>query len=152
MALTDEVQSRYSSQILINVSNPQNSTSTTLDSTRLSLASTDVQAIFTKHGLTYDNSVATHVQTGVGGVFARLSVMTGQIGADGLWEAFLKDMKLLVETKSRARKMPKTDYLLSPTEDTAGTRPTSDRKNFYGYVSKPPGGSPYSGAPTDSNP
>lgn len=151
MALTDEVISRYSNQILVNVSNPQSTVTTTVDTTRLGLASTDVQAIFTKHGLTYDNSIATHVQTAVGGVFARLSVMTGQLGADSLWKSFLEDMKLLVETTSRDRIAPTTDSLLTATEDTIGSRPASDRKNFYGYVSKPPGGSPYSGAPTDSN-
>jgi len=133
MALTDEVQGRYSTQLLVNASNPQNSGATTIDTTRLSYACTDVTAEFTKRGITYDNTVATHVATAVPGVYARLLVMTGQSG-DELWQRFMDDLQLLSETTSRDRIMPTTDSLLEATEDTSGDLPASDRKNMEGYI------------------
>jgi hypothetical protein len=134
MALTDEVQSRYSTQLLINASNPQSAAATTIDTTRLNNAVTDVQAAFKKRGITYDNTIDTHVATAVPGVYARLLVVTGQDGGREEWTAFLDDLKLLAETTSRDRVVPYTDSLLSPTQDTSGDLPMFDRKQFEGYV------------------
>lgn len=151
MALTDEVQARYSSQVLINASNPQNSGQTALDSTRLSYASTDVQAEFSKMGMTFTLTDAKHVATAVPGVYARLLVLTGQ-GGMSEWRAFIKDLIHLSKTDARDRIKPSTDSLLNPTTDTLGAKPASDKKDFYGFVPKAPSGSPTSGFPQDSNP
>ena len=135
MALSDEVQSRYSSQLLINASNPQLSTATSIDTARLTLACTDVQAAFeVMCGVAYDNTVATHVAYAVEGVFQRLLVLTGQASIDTWkdWKATLKDELALVTGRDRIE--PTTDSLLSPTEDTMGDLPQSDRKNFRGLI------------------
>lgn len=149
MALVDEVQGRYSSELLIQASNPQNSAATSLDTTRLGYAVTDVQAEFTKRGITYDNSIATHVATAVPGVYARLLIVTGQ-GGQELWKQFIEDMNILTTSTSRDRIKASTDSLLSPTTDTLGDLPASDRKSFRSYVPNAPGRGPLSG-PTDSN-
>lgn len=138
MALTDEVQGRYSSQLLINVTNPQLASATTIDTTRLNYAITDVQAAFTKRGITYDNTVATHVVTAVPGVFARLVLMAGQDGGFELWKSFLEDLKLLAEVTSRDRILPSTDSLLTKSTDDSGALPAFDKDQYQGYLLDPP--------------
>lgn len=150
MALTDEVQARYSTQILRNASNPQNSTATSIDTTRLGYAVTDVQAEFKKRGITYDNSIDTHVTTAVPGVFARLLVLTGQDGGREQWSAFTDDLKLLTETTSRDRIVPTTDSLLDPTKDRVGDLPWSDRKQFGNFIPGAPGGTTTTDSPQNT--
>jgi hypothetical protein len=134
VSLTANVQARYSSQILINASNPQNSTATTLDSTRLGYACTDVEAEFSKRGMTYDDTDAKHVATAVPGVLARLLVMTGGEGGKEAWNDFKDDVKFLAETDSRDRIMPYTNSPLDPTPDPTGAKPFSDNDNFKRYI------------------
>lgn len=135
MSLVTNTQSRYSSQILINASNPQSSGATSVDSTRLSLAATDVSAVFeVLCGVEYDDSNALHVLYGVEGVLVRLLLMTGQttIEAWDKWKSSLKDELALVTGRDRIP--PTTDSLLSPTEDTPNTLPATDRTNFKRYI------------------
>jgi len=139
MALIDEFRDRYSTQLIVSASNPQNSSATSEDTTRTARAVTDVQSEFKKRGITYDNDVDTHVATAVPGVYARLLVMTGQPGGDDAWKEFKDDLRFLAETTSRDRIMPTTDSLLEPTADTQGDLPHTDRKHFEGYVPNPPG-------------
>lgn len=138
MALTDEVQARYSSQILINVTNPQNTAATSIDTTRLNNAITDVQSEFKKRGITYDNTVDTHIATAVPGVFARLLLFAAQDGSREMWKEFLEDVRFLSETTSRDRIKPDTDSLLDKSADVSGALPAFDKDNFRGYVVNPP--------------
>jgi hypothetical protein len=140
MALADEYQGRYSTQRRTEISNPQDSTATTPNTTRENYAITDVQAAFKMRGITYDNTIDTHVTTAVGGVEARLLKVTGQPGGHESWKEWLDEVKLLSETTSRDRIVPSTDSQLSPTADTLGDIPVSDRKNFKEYVSDAPEG------------
>ena len=80
MPLIDEVRARYSTEVLVSVSNPQLSSATTEDTTRSGNAVLDVQARFKMQGITYDNTVDTHVMVGCQGVIARLMVMTAHPG------------------------------------------------------------------------
>jgi hypothetical protein len=138
MALTDEVQSRFSSQILINVTNPQNSAATTVDTTRLGNASTDVQADFQiEAGIAYDNTVATHVNVAVDGVYAKLLIRAGQ-GGKAEHDEYIERLRALKLITGRDRISPSTDSLLSPSTDVIGALPSFDRKNFAGFIPSPP--------------
>lgn len=134
MSLIANVQARYSSQILINASNPQNSTATSLDATRLQYACTDVEAEFSKRGMTYDDTNAKHVATACPGVLARLLVLTAGTGGAEAWTAFREDVKFLAETESRDRILPYTNSPLNPTADPTGGKPFSDNGNFKRYI------------------
>ena len=141
MSLLSEYQSRYSTQRRVEISNPQLSSATTVDSARETLASTDVQAAFKMRGITFDTTIDTHVSVGVAGMEARLLKITGQPGGSDAWSDWMTDeLKLLAETTSRDRISPTTDSLLSPTQDTLGDLPVSDRKNFKDYVTDAPTG------------
>jgi len=141
VALTDEVQNRYSAQILINLTNPQNTSATTLDTTRMNNAVTDVQADFKiEAGTTYDNSVDTHVVVATEGVYAKLVLRSGQSGEAGfrLHESYLEKLRRLALITGRDRISPSTDSLLTPTQDESGDLPAFDRKNFKGYIPNAP--------------
>lgn len=145
MALIDEVRSRYSTEILVSVSNPQASSATTEDTTRSALAVLDVGARFKMQGITYDNTVDTHVMVATQGVIARLMVMTAQPGASEEWKEFTDNLKTLAETTSRDRITPSTDSVLTPTPDTSGSTPSFDTPKFDDYKPSDSGG----GAGTD---
>lgn len=133
MSLSSNVQSRYSSQILINASNPQNSTATSVDTGRLNAAISDVEGEFLKRGITYDDDDSRHVATAVPGVFARLLVLTGQGGREE-WSEFKDDVKFLAETTVRDRIEPYTNSPLDPTPDPTNGLPWGDNANFNRYT------------------
>lgn len=88
--LSADVQTRYGAQLLINLTNsdtPGNTTST-LDTTRLDAAATDIEADFlTYAGVTYDSTNASHVAVAVEGVIALLKArgpLLGESGRDAL--------------------------------------------------------------------
>ena len=142
MALDDEVKARWSSQILINASNPQASTSTTIDQTRLTIAENDVQAMFeVLAGVVYNNAVNTHVLYATEGVLVRLLVLTGQAPNDQ-WDAWKKSMKEeLALVTGRDRIVPYTNSTLSPTAERANSRPAADRSVFERqFIPRSPGG------------
>lgn len=145
MALIDEVRSRYSTEILVSVSNPQSSSATTEDTTRSGLAVLDVQARFKMQGITYDNTIDTHVAVAVQGVIARLMVMTAQPGAQEEWDEFLESLRTLAETTSRDRIVPSTDSVYEPSTPPLGSLPTFDPKKLDGY----PTGDAQAGTPQD---
>lgn len=135
MSLSSNVQSRYGSQLLINASNPQNSGGTTLDTARLALACTDVEAAFkVMCGVEYDDTVATHVAYAVEGVYVRLQVLTGHVNKDS-WDDWKKSLKEeLALVTGRDRIPPTSDSGLQATEDTFGALPSADRTVFKRYI------------------
>lgn len=133
MSLSSKTQDRYSAQILVNASNPQLSTSTSLDTTRFNAAIADVEGEFLKRGITYDDDDKRHVATAVPGVFARLLIMTAQGGRED-WSEFKEDVKFLAETTTRDRITPYTNSPLDPTADQTGGLPFGDNTNFNRYT------------------
>lgn len=141
MALIDEVRDRWSSQFLINASNPQNSTATTEDTTRTARAVTDVQAAFqVLSGVNYDNSNPRHVLYATEGVVIRLLVLTGQ-AARGEWESWkdsLKEELALVEGRDRIRATTNARYKV--TREESNELPRADKSVFDRYyVPRQPG-------------
>lgn len=134
MALVDRVQARYSSQILINATNPQSTAAVSIDTARLGFAATDVEADFAIVGITYDNDVAMHYAVAVPGVMAKLLFYNGHMGGKEYHDSYLDRLDKLALVTSRNRITPTTDSLLSPTEDTMGDLPQTDRKAFKGFI------------------
>jgi len=131
MSLDANVQSRWSAQILINASNPQNSTSTTIDTTRLTNAETDVQAAFkVMAGVAYDDTDDRHVLYAVEGVLVRLLVLTGQAQLE-TWTDWKKALKFeLGKVTGRDRIAMSTRSKMRPTEEAPGAKPMADMSAF----------------------
>jgi hypothetical protein len=70
MTLPTEVQARYGAEYLITITNPQSEGATTIDSTRLANACTDVEAAFVLESAAtaFDINNAQHVAIAVEGV------------------------------------------------------------------------------------
>ena len=139
MSLQTSVTARFSNQFLVNVSNPQNSAQTSIDTTRLGLACTDVEALFATHaGVTYSDSTASHVMAAVPAVIDVLRVYTGQVLWSQVEESIVSRLKSVALVTGRNRITPTTDSLLNPTQDTPGSIPKSDLNNFNGYRTASP--------------
>ena len=140
MTLLLDFQNRYSSQVRVNASNPQNSSATTVDSTREAYAAADAQADFeTICGEAYSSSNTIHVSAGVPLVMAKLLVYTAQ--ADGAWydqqlERLEKWYKLVL---GRDRITPYTNSTLNPSVETMNSAPWSDPMVFANYIGGAPG-------------
>lgn len=142
MALIDEVQSRYSTPVLVALTNPQSSATTTLDTStsgKLYKAGLDIVGLFKKRGITYDNANDMHVQTSVEGVVALLRLRQGQYAnAQAEWADWLKELESLRMVTANNRVDPTTSSELTPTDenpdDNDTTRPYFDRANFADLV------------------
>lgn len=132
-------QSRFSTQLRTNWSNPQASSPTTPDTTLETLADTDVVGEFKKRGITPDSTDDRHVTTAMSGIISRLMFYTQSPGWGEAWGSFKEDLALLAETGPRNRITPVNDSLLTPSEDVSGALPTFDRDNLKSYVTGAPG-------------
>lgn len=130
MALETHVQNRYSNQLLVQWTNPQNSTATTIDSDRLGYACDDVEAWFKiLAGVAYDDTDARHIAVAVEGVQARLKNIAG-IENSSEWDNWKTDMKDFAKVTGRDRIKPTTTSTLDPTDERSGDGPWSDRSAF----------------------
>lgn len=141
-ALLTAYQARYSNQLRKQVSNPQNSTQGTIDTTREGLAETDVLAHYAMRGITFDSTSAAHVAVGVMGIYARLLFMNGHDGGRTQYDLFREEIDLLRESTARDRIVPYTDSTLNPTADTVNTLPAMDRREFKTFIPNGPDGNP----------
>ena len=135
-------QSRFSSQLRTNWSNPQNSSPTTPDTALETLADTDVVGEFKKRGITPDNTDDRQVTTAMAGIISRLMFYTQAPGWGEAWGSFKEDLALLAETGPRDRIPATTDSLKVPSTDEANSLPTFDSTQFGRYVSQPPNVNP----------
>lgn len=134
MATLDaDVTSRISSARLIQLTNPDVVTATTVNTTLLALAVTDVQADFELlGGATYLATNPVHVSLGITGVVAKLHEWTGN---GGEWAAAHRDLwyeniKLL---RTRSAVVSKSSSQLTPSTEAA-QRPALDPVLFGGYT------------------
>jgi hypothetical protein len=146
MSLLTDWQARASSEARINLSNPQNSGATTVDTTREGLAATDAEADFAAAcGVAYSSSVATHVSAGILFVMERLRLYTGQTDI----KRFTEWMKFARETYAvvlgRNRLVPTSDSTLQPTTAPSNAAPFDDFTQYQRFTGNAPG------APTVTN-
>ena len=138
MALTDEVQGRYDSQLLIGLTNPNNRAAASINTTTLDYACTDVEADFEMMaGVVYQNSDKRHVNVGIEGVIAKLSMRMNQAGerSANLVDDYMQRMTQLAMVTGRNRLLPTSKSELTPSEEAAigGTkiRPKFDGSRFW---------------------
>src|SRR3990167_4121506 len=142
MTLLSDYQARYSTQLLTNWSNPQDSTPTTPDTTQEGYAADAAQADFEAVcGVTYSSSNATHVSAAVPLVAAKLQVFTGHASEEYYDNAIKRCKEIYRLVLGRDRIMPTTNSTLSPTAEEAGSKPSFDSSIFNRYVGGAPGGS-----------
>lgn len=139
MSLSDEVTSRVSAAKLVSLTNPDDTTATSVNSTRLGLAATDAAADFEVHAqVVYDGTDARHVRIGVARVVALLTERKGDGGAAKMLADTKQMLVDLSRVSSRGRILPRTNSVVVPTseqEPDGGTpRPDFDRKRFDDFV------------------
>jgi len=140
MALSDRVTERFSASYIQQLTNPDLSAATSVDTARLGFAATDAEADFlTYASVSYDESNAQHVVVGVEGVVAYLKLRGGAGGSKARTDvdAYRKALVEMAKTGSRKRITPKTDSSLQPIDEFAGkgtVRPDFDRGRFTDFV------------------
>jgi len=133
MALADEVQSRYPTQYLANLTNKDSASASTVNTTYLTTVSSDVEGMFERYAQSeLDLTDEAHVAVAVKGVEAWLKRYTGQ-PEKSAEQKFIDDCLQLARTGPRARMLPKTRSILTPSSEqitTEPVRPDFDRKVF----------------------
>ncbi len=134
MALATRVQNRVRTQLLIELTNPNDKTATTVETTVLGYAVTDTAADFeTYAGVAYDDTDARHVAEAVRGVVVRLEVNAGRAKAERLteWQDRMDRMFRLRHGNDRI--MPQSSSRLTPqTEAPSGeVRPWFDLEETF---------------------
>lgn len=121
MALSDEVQNRYGTQYLANLTNPFSNSPTTIDTGRLGKAVDDATGEFEAAvGVTFDLTAKAHVAVACTGVVCYLLRRSGLGGAQtekvcAEWDAGLET---LAETLgSQARLAPSSSSDLTPSDE-----------------------------------
>ena len=137
---------RYPAQLLIELTNAQVTSGTTINETRMTLAADDAEADFQIYAnVPYDGNDARHVTVGVQGVVMKLRAYMGQVDKaeeiQAKWHGLLKD---LARVTGRDRVTPTTT---SPVVDSSernadGSSPLSrfDRRRFDPTRPGPPAG------------
>lgn len=141
MALADEFQARYSSSYVINLTNPDLPSASSVDSTRLAGAAADAIGMFNTYvGVTYDNDDAQHLDVALELVDYKLRVyVRGPSEATRTEERnLIGKLRALGKQKARHQVQPQTSSNLDPVEEQAGARPVFDRANLGGLLIRPP--------------
>jgi hypothetical protein len=132
MALIDEVTDRIGAQRLVELTNPQLPSATTIDTTRLARAVTDTVGEFQRQtGETYDANDAFHVSICVDGVICLLQRRMGVPIADtGPCDRF----KEALSQFTNVRVAPVTTATQTPTADDSDGLPFSDDRNTAQFI------------------
>lgn len=142
MALIDRVVDRIPNSRLVSLTNPDSTTTTTVDLTPAGLlqkAVDDVEADFKIHvGAVYDDTDDRMVAVGVRGVVMKLQIWTGQVeDVEAIEEKWETRLKALSRVTARDRILPRAAF--NPDEDRS---PFDDREWFNYIPSEPRGGEP----------
>jgi len=147
MALWDEVTTRYSSQRLIQLTNPDvkpsGATALAVDQDRADAAVTDAEAMFeTIVGAAFDIDDAQHVAEAVELVVTILSARGAQStkAAEEMMRGARARLERLASATTRSRILPKSDSTTEPTnpneEQTGRVYPDFDRSRFRRQVAE----------------
>jgi len=138
-ALDVEVRSRYSTQYLVNLTQPDDASATTEDTARMDAAVTDTQADFAVEvGLEYEAANTAHIVIGVEGVIVHLLERTGR-GEKTTRERYDRYIERL--RSLRARILPGTTSKVIPTPERGHpVRPIFDSPRFDGVNPDAPHG------------
>jgi len=144
MALAAEVQARYPSKLLIQLTQRGDQSATTVNSTLLGYAVTDATYEFQNiAGVAYDGTDARHVAAAVKLVVALLHQWGETPGekADSMMTQAIEACERVAKVTGRQRIRPTSSSVLTPSSELQGTeevRPDTDREAFDDYVPKAP--------------
>ena len=138
-ALDAEVRSRYSTQYLVNLTQPDDASAPTEDTDRMDAAVADTQADFAVEvGLEYEAANTAHIVIGVEGVIVHLLERTGR-GEKTTRERYDRYIERL--RSLRARILPGTTSKVTPTPERGNpVRPIFDYPRFDGVNPDAPHG------------
>jgi len=138
-ALDAEVRERYSTQYLVNLTQPDDASATTEDTDRMDAAVADTQADFAVEvGLEYEAANTAHIVIGVEGVIVHLLERTGR-GEKTTRERYDRYIERL--RSLRARILPGTTSKVTPTPERGNpVRPIFDYPRFDGVNPDAPHG------------
>jgi len=138
-ALDAEVRARYSTQYLVNLTQPDDASATTEDTDRMDAAVTDTQADFAVEvGLEYEAANTAHIVIGVEGVIVHLLERTGR-GEKTTRERYDRYIERLRSLRSRI--LPGTTSKVIPTPERGNpVRPIFDSPRFDGVNPDAPHG------------
>ena len=145
MSLSDEVQTRTSEKLLIALTNQDvTGPALSINTDVLDAAVADAQAEFgIQVGVSYDNSIASHVAAGVKGVLYYLQEYTeaetaAQDKRRKRWFSLLSNLAGTVGGEKRI--LPSSDSPLEPSTQQDDTRPDFDRSRWDDMVPDMPHG------------
>jgi len=138
-ALDAEVRARYSTQYLVNLTQPDDASATSEDTDRMDAAVADTQADFAVEvGLEYEAANTAHIVIGVEGVIVHLLERTGR-GEKTTRERYDRYIERL--RSLRARILPGTTSKVTPTPERGNpVRPIFDYPRFDGVNPDAPHG------------
>ena len=138
-ALDAEVRARYSTQYLVNLTQPDDASATTEDTDRMDAAVTDTQADFAVEvGLEYEAANTAHIVIGVEGVIVHLLERTGR-GEKTTRDRYDRYIERLRSLRSRI--LPGTTSKVIPTPERGHpVRPIFDSPRFDGVNPDAPHG------------
>jgi hypothetical protein len=153
MSLSTIVQARYSAQRLVNLTNPDDPTETTLDAAKLTAACDDAEAEFEVHvGMVFNETDARHATFAARGVIALLTERMGTKGGSEQLQRWYDSLKTLRHVTANDRTSPATNSVMQPTAEDDGrttpVRPAFDDRRFRGMTVDPPHG-PEAGLDSD---
>jgi len=127
MALIDEVKARYATQKLVELTQRDSTSATTIDDTVLGYAITDISATFeVEAGVAYDNSDARHVAVATAGVIVLLQLWKRSTiqELDPEWQAWLTRLRSLGQVTGRNRIVMRSS---SQVREQQRQRPVAER-------------------------
>lgn len=138
MALADDVQAQVETAYLAELTNPNDRSLKTVDTTRLGYAVTAVEAAFKRHvQAAYDSADDQHVDIGIQGVLIKLRQRTRSGDSGGAatqeWKDWIDECTALRDASSRGRVMAQTNSEVVPTSEQRGSetpRPWFDGRRF----------------------
>ena len=136
MALEDEVKNRYSSVRLIQLTNDDSQTATTINDAILTKAVEDVKITFELHGgVKFDINNDIHILIGVEGVIIRLHTYKAIGGdrSDDLWNRWKEELR---DLERRTKRDPKSSSGFEPSTQPTG-KPPLDRLHLQAYRANP---------------
>ena len=140
-ALSTEITNRYSTQYLVNLTNPDDASATTINTTTRDAAISDTEADFAiEVGLEYQGAAGdtTHIVIGVEGVIVHLLERTGR-GEKTTRERYDRYIERLRSLRSRI--LPGTTSKVIPTPERGNpVRPIFDSPRFDGVNPDAPHG------------
>lgn len=142
-ALATAWQVRLSSQQQIALTNPDDTTASSVNATRLAAAETDASnAFYALTGVEFDSTNSEHVSIGVLGVTYYLYTYRG-LPKSASTEAAKTEWERIIDKWNRTRgnmtwQVPLTNSQLNPTQDEPGALPRFDRRVLSDLVPRAP--------------